>query len=306
MEKENNHFIPKCYQKQWYVNHSLSCYSYDNTTSLYKKLTGERNHGNNTTSVKQLNWLDTQDEKKKVSLEDYFGTQETKISKILRDLSGKADYIHNISDKEKLELLNFVSGLIVRSPGIIGGLKTEESRKEAEDILKCNFLRNGGTLKEYYFATSHPIIQEDIKNLTMESLKGIGTGTKIFQEFLSKKFKNATIVLLNTEKSNYKLLTSNYPVIHGTNIFTKEGLIFPVSPTKIMLIVSQESKIAYDEVKKNSVDYFPIIVNTDILKNHIGRNLPFDYMVYSATDNKKEILPAESIEMFFSMDTATV
>jgi hypothetical protein len=299
MEKEDNHFVSKCYQRQWYVNHSLSCYSYDKETGLYSKVRGERNHGNNNSSEKRLNWLDTRDEKKKVSLEDHFSKQETKVSRILKSLSDKKDYIQEISNEEKIELLNFACGLVIRSPNIVHDLKNPENKKETEYLLKCNFLRTGGTLQEYYYATAQEAAQEDIRNLTLESLKSTGSDTKVFQEFLRNKFKSGTIVLINTEKSQYKLLTSNYPVIHGKNIFTKEGydLIFPVSPTKLMLVVSQESEATYEGIKNNSADYFPFIVNTGILKNHIGRSLPFDYMVYSLPAEK--FFPDEAMNKFF-------
>ena len=289
-----NHFIPTLYLQQWYGNnHNFFAWEFNDIQNLFCSI-GHRNHGNTKTSEKKLYWLNTKDEDFKVSLEKEFGKSEAEVNKILKKI-----YSQNINDlntSDKSELLKFVASLKIRTPKIVNELKSEKQVRETENSLKYNFLKQGGTLIEYYAATSHPKITDQIKNFSLVSL-ATATETEAYTKFLQKKFGKGKLIVFDTQKSNYSLLTSNYPVIDCGNL-----VVFPISPNKLLLVIAESILNEIDDLFKiRSIDEFVINANIGILNHHKNQNLGINYQVYGATNQLEKILPVNLINNFFKI-----
>ncbi len=291
-----NHFIPTLYLQQWYGgNHNFFAWEFNDTRNLFCPLIGDRNHGNTEVWKEKLYWLNTKDDDYKVSLEkNQFGKLEIEFDKVLKRIASQG--IEGLTDLDKLKLLEFSVNLRIRTPKIVNELKLENKVWQTENLLKYNFIKLGGTFPEYYAATSHPRIVDQIKNFDLISLPTI-TKTKSFSEFLIKKFGKGQLVVFDTEKSNYTLLTSNYPVIDCGNL-----VIFPISPNKMLLVIAESIMNEIDDLFKiRSIDEFVINANIGILNNHKNQNLGIDYQVYSATSQLEKILPVNLINNFFKV-----
>lgn len=290
-----NHFIPTLYLQQWYGNnHNFFAWEFDDNQKFFCSLKGDRNHGNTKTAEKKLYWLNTKDEDFKISLEKEFGKSEAEFNKILTKIDSQG--VNNLNTSDKSELLKFVANLRIRTPKIVNELKSEKKVQETENSLKYNFLKQGGTFIEYYLATSHPKIIDQIKNFSLASL-ATTTETKAYPKFIQNKFGKGKLIVFDTQKSNYSLLTSNYPVIDCGNL-----MIFPISPNKILLVIAESILNEIDELFKiRSSDEFVINANIGILNHHKNQNLGINYQVYSSTDQLEKILPVNLINDFFKI-----
>ena len=289
-----NHFIPTLYLQQWYgENHNFFAWEFDDNQKFFYSLR-DRNHGNTKTSAKKLYWLNTKDEDFKVSLEKKFGKSEADFNKILTKIYSQG--IHDLSTFDKSEVLKFVANLRIRTPKIVNELKSEKQVWETENSLKYNFLKQGGTFIEYYAATSHPKIIDQIKNFSLASL-ATATETEAYTKFIQNKFGKGKQIIFDTQKSNYSLLTSNYPVIDCSNL-----VIFPITPNKLLLVIAESITNEIDELFKiRSIDEFVINANIGILNHHKNQNLGINYQVYSATNQLEKILPVNLINDFFKI-----
>ncbi len=290
-----NHFIPTLYLQQWYgANHNFFAWEFDDNQKFFYSLKGDRNHGNTKTSAKKLYWLNTKDEDFKVSLEKEFGKSEAEFNKILTKIYSQG--INDLSTSDKSEVLKFVVNLRIKTPKIVNELKSEKQIQETENSLKCNFLKQGGTFIEYYAATSHPKIIDQIKNFSLASL-ATATETEAYPKFIRNKFGKGKQIIFDTQKSHYSLLTSNYPVIDCGNL-----LIFPITPNKLLLVIAESITNEIDELFKiRSIDEFVINANIGILNHHKNQNLGINYQVYSATNQLEKILPVNLINDFFKI-----
>jgi hypothetical protein len=291
-----NHFIPTLYLQQWYGdNYKFFAWEFSDIQSLFCPLIGHRNHGNTEVWKEKLYWLNTKDSDYKISLEkNQFGKLEIEFDKILKKIDSQG--IEKLTNLDKLKLLEFSVNLRIRTPKIVNELKSENQVQQTENLLKYNFLKLGGTFPEYYAATSNPRIVDQIKNFDLISLPAI-TKTKSFPEFLQKKFGKGKLIIFDTQKSHYSLLTSNYPVIDCGNL-----VIFSISPNKILLVISESILNEIDELfKLRSIDDFVINTNIGILNNHKNQNLGINYQVYGATNQLEKILPVNLINNFFKI-----
>jgi len=293
-QKEKNHFITTSYQKQWYSTGTnganLFRSVYDNSKDCFSKFE-KRNHGNNKSYQKKLYWKNTKDPEYRISLENNFAKKESDLARVLQKIN--RDGIINLSALEKMIVVEFATSLVLRSPKMIEKLKSDKAIKEAESTLKYLFLKNGGTFLDYYSATKSQVVQDYIRNINLEVLQSVDLFSESYQKFLLTKFKKPQVIFWDVIGSSYKLLTSNYPVIFGNNIFDDTGynLIFPVSPTKLMLLISENSMDAFKRsMNFLGMDRLVTTVNFAILSNHRGRELNFDYEIYSITDQKDKIL----------------
>lgn len=238
---------------------------------------------------------------RKLSLENEFERQlENPVARIFSKLEKKD--IYSINSHERMKLVLFAIYLAVRSPNIVNDLKTNTRVRESENLLKYVFLKNGGTIKEYYELTASSFFTDIINNFNLDTILDRISDDDSNIQFITERFgKKALVTLCDTSKSKFKLLTSNYPVIHGRNMFSKIGydLVFPISPTKVLLIISDISREAYESIKYKDVNYLPQMINIGMFNNHRGRDLVFDYEIYSATADQKEILPKVELDRFF-------
>lgn len=291
-----NHFIPTLYLQQWYGNnHNFFAWEFNDIQNLFCPLIGHRNHGNTEVWEEKLYWLNTKDCDYKILLErSQFGKLEKEFDKILKKIASQG--IEKLTNLDKLKLLEFSVNLRIRTPKIVNELKSENKVRQTENLLKYNFLKLGGTFLEYYAATSHSRILDQIKNFDLISLPTI-TKTKSFSDFIQKKFGKGQLIVFDTQKSNYSLLTSNYPVVDCGNL-----VIFPISPNKLLLVIAESILNEISELFKiRSIDEFVINTNIGILNHHKNQNLEINYQVYSTTNQLEKILPVNLINDFFKI-----
>lgn len=298
MDYDKNHFIPEFYIKQWYHSKDvgLFAFNYNKNTKLFHSIKGQQTHGN--IEIWKYH-LYSKDKDKRISLEKAFGKMEDKVSRILKKLNTVEHSVDNINTTEKVSLLLFILHLRIRSPHVIN-----DKMKEIENSLKCQFLKNGGTFSEYYHITSNTEILNEIINLSLSVLEG--DFDKFAISFLNKYFKNAQIVIADVRKSHYSLLSSNFPIIDYTNLFSKEGydIIFPLSPNILFLLISEASLNEYNRIKQTStMENFIINTNAAMLINNKNRDLTLKYQIYSKVKNLECILPQNKIlEYFYTQD----
>ena len=305
---KKNHFIPAFYLKQRYVpnkhvNSHFFSYEFDHTCKVFLPARA-KNHGNATCFQEKLYWLDTKNKDLKISLEKLFSAREREVAKVFQKLKNNPTY--EVTPVEHCQLLLFVLQLRIRAPHIVNPLKSEEKKKEAQAMVKLNFLKNGGTFYEYDCLTSISEIQDEINNLSIFVLEGEDF-EKAANNWLIKTFKpDSTICLISTTASNYSLITSNFPVVAGRGIFSEEGydIICPLSPTKLFCIVSQESLEALEAIKlrlksPQGMDDLVINTNTGLLKHHTYLPLKVKYQIYSQTNQLDRILSCPLMSQYF-------
>ena len=94
--------------------------------------------------------------------------------------------------------------------------------------------------------------------------------------------------MIDLSKSNLKLFTSNYPIIQGKNIITKNGydLVFPISPNKALILISKESQEGWKKLKETvTMENLIISINKCLLQNENLLSLPYKYRIFSLEDN---------------------
>jgi hypothetical protein len=288
---EINHFVSVTYLNQWLIpgdSHFLSLV-YKNESAKYK-IRGRMSSGNAYVFERKLYWLDTNDEQKRYEIEKHFTEGERKLGIILEKLKTTIE----LSIEEKTFILDYIMDLRIRTPHLVNPLKSEEAKREAENQVKCLMFKQG-------YLADYPIVKElfglkdEINNLPLSSIK---MQFEPKQNFL-RKFGKGCIFILDVSKSNYNLITSNYPVIY--DILFSNGVLdlcFPLTPTKIFFVVSEESlNTARDVFTKMPTDYLVTRVNEKILNQHKNNKIK-QYQVFANTIQLEKVLPKEKLSEF--------
>lgn len=141
-------------------------------------------------------------------------------------------------------------------------------------------------------------VEDEIKNMPMRSLSDFNTSSEY------AKWKSHIVRIMDATKcTQYRLITSNYPIVEVTNPISKniDGLLHPLSPGLLFFLISPESLSAFEALKnERTVSDFVINTNIAILNNHKNRALGIKYEIYSTTKVLKEILPERIIRDYFS------
>jgi DNA-binding phage protein len=298
---KKNHFIPKFYLKQWHATDKdfFFAYNYDAQKKIFKPIKGQKNHGNTNTYINNLYQSNTEIDSHKNLIEKSFGKKESNAARVFKKLSSEKDSVHSLTLEEKVELLLFILNLRIRSPHIVTNLKSEEKIKESENLLKYFFLKQGGTFQEYYTLTSNKEVRSEIDNLPLSVF--IEGFNKSASNFLRNRFGKGNIYICDTSKSQFSLITSNFPVIDGKSLFSKDGydIVFPLSPNKIFFIISEDSLREFKKIMQLSINDLVINTNTAILENHNYDTLEVGYQIYTNSDQKEKILPDSLISKYF-------
>lgn len=295
-----NHFIPKMYLKQWYVpgKYNFMTYEFDHNISKYKKI-GLRSHGNTYVYEENLYLLNSDHEKERCELEKLLSDNETKVGKIFEKL--KSTIV--LTPEENITLLEFIINLRCRNPENIRTMQATWNKTKTERSIQYNFLRNGGTFPEYYFATAHKNWDQIINNLPLESVYQSIKQSHV-QDFL-KKFSNGKIIIVDVSNSGYQLLTSNFPVVYSANLFSSNcvDMVFPLTPTKAFCVLCGDSASLFHKfIQELGVHSFVINLNTSMLLNKKYSPLK-RHQIYCNTENLLEILPNYLIKEHFIYHT---
>ncbi|WP_119344500.1 DUF4238 domain-containing protein [Facilibium subflavum] len=297
-KKEKNHFVPKVYLKQWNINskENFYCAELKNKTNKYSKFK-EKNTGNAECYRNKLYWLDSDDPKYSISLENDFGKLETKFGEIMQKLNKGS--VSCLGHQNYFLLIQFAYSLKTRPPGSIN----EQRSNNSELDVKANFLRYGYSLSEYEDTIKLGNKEDEIKNIGIRSVLECVTNVRNFTKYLKETFGlGSKLYILDTAQSKYKLLTSNYPIMIGKGLITQGNcdLILPLTPSKVLFLVNSESLNDFQDIlKSNTISDFVININLMVLNNYKHNLSDTNYQIYSSTNSTTEIIPNNLITAYF-------
>ncbi|ETO34571.1 hypothetical protein RFI_02526 [Reticulomyxa filosa] len=273
-----NHFIPSTYLKQWYITEQpyYSAFRYQTEIGKYKKM-GFFTPGNSYVKENQLYWLDTKDEKNKISIENAFAKKEQKLGKVFKKLKSTTQ---DLDLNEKRQILDF------------------SAKQEAENQIKYMMFKQSFTFDEYYHMKMALSLDEEIRNLPISGIS---------QPFWSRSKQNfirdlgkGSIFIYDVSKSDYVLITSNYPVIYN-NLFSADrfDICFPFTPNKVFFCISEKSiGIFRDMMKTFDINDLVIQINKKTLKQHINNPIK-EYQIFSNTTQLEKVLDKKFFSEFF-------